>query len=139
MADQTQATPGEDIAEVVLERDEALARAESLARELEQSKQIGVEVAIKSGNNEHRAKTAEARFERAEAALAELRASLMLEAMTEYGLQHGTENGMERMGRRSAVRGIMVRLKLYDTFCMLVEKDATDEEVRAALSSKGGE
>lgn len=62
-------------------------------------------------------------------------AEMVVAALAEFGLQHTSESEREQLGRRSAVRGIMVRLGLYDTFCKLLADDATDDEVRAALTA----
>ena len=46
----------------------------------------------------------------------------------EYTLDHETETALERMGRKSAVRGMMVRLGLYDKLEVAID---------AALRAKG--
>lgn len=44
-------------------------------------------------------------------------------AVYEYLLDHAVEDAAERRGRRAAVRGMMVRLKLYLEFCEAVEAE----------------
>ena len=48
---------------------------------------------------------------------------IITSAVAEYRLNHSCETDGERMGRRAAVRGLMVRLGLYDRFLAALGED----------------
>lgn len=59
----------------------------------------------------------------------ELQAAILSSAGAEYILEHPIETDAERMGRKSAVRGMMVRLGLYLQL---------EQAIDAAIALKGG-
>lgn len=57
--------------------------------------------------------------------------TLMEAAVTEYWLKHPMEDTNERIGRRSALRGLMVRLGLYDEFTRVLEEHRVNHAAKS--------